>query len=280
LKNLRDCEELCKSAQGAILFHIAGVIHPQRIAEFYEVNVRGSINLLQAAAKFGVQRVIVISSNSPFGCNPHPDHLFDETSSYHPYLNYGRSQMEMEKLVSAMQASGAVETVIVRPPWFYGPNQPLRQTLFFTMIRDGKVPIVGSGESLRSMAYVDNIVQGMLLAAIVPNANGQAYWIADERPYSMREIVDTIEDVLEREFGKVCRRKRLRLPNIISSIAYAMDSTIQAVGFYNQKLHVLSEMNKTIACSIAKARRDLGFDPKIELREGMRRSIASVQASI
>jgi len=45
------------------------------------------------------------------------------------------------------------------------------------------------------------------------------------------------------------------------------------VGFYHQKIHVLSEMNKTIACSIAKAQRELGYNPTIALEEGMRRSL-------
>ncbi len=83
-----------------------------------------------------------------------------------------------------MNASSEVEieTVLVRPPWFYGPNQPPRQTLFFRMIRAGKAPIVGSGRNLRSMSYIDNLCQGLLLAAMTPRANGQTYWIADRRP--------------------------------------------------------------------------------------------------
>src|ERR1700690_699756 len=95
------------------------------------------------------------------------------------------------------ERKGKIETVIVRPPWFYGPNQPPRQTLFFQMVRDGKAPIVGSGQNLRSMGYVDNLCQGLLLAAMAGQANGQTYWIADRRPYSMNEVIDTIERLLE-----------------------------------------------------------------------------------
>src|SRR5436309_999171 len=80
-------------------------------------------------------------------------------------------------------------------------------------------PIVGSGENLRSMSYIDNLCQGLLLAAAVERANGQIYWIADRRPYSMNEIVDTVERLLETEFGHKCAHKRLRLPSLASSIA-------------------------------------------------------------
>ncbi|HSY73864.1 MAG TPA: NAD(P)-dependent oxidoreductase [Dongiaceae bacterium] len=271
IRNPADCEKFCAGARDAILFHTAGIIHPRRVREFYEINRDGTANLLDAAIRAGARRAVIVSSNSPCGCNPHPDHLFDELSPYHPYFNYGRSKMEME--LSIKQRGEKIEAVIIRAPWFYGPNQPPRQTLFFKMIRDGKMPIVGNGQNLRSMAYVDNLCQGLLLAAKSERANGQIYWIADKRPYSMNEIVDTVEKLLETEFGQKCAHKRLRLPGFASSIAYVADATLQSLGLYHQKIHVLSEMNKTIACSVAKAEHELNYRPTIDLEEGMRRSL-------
>jgi nucleoside-diphosphate-sugar epimerase len=180
----------------------------------------------------------------------------------------------MELAVKEMEASGRLATVLLRPPWFYGPDQPPRQTQFFSMIRQGKGPVVGSGNNLRSMGYVDNLCQGMLLAALSEKARGQTYWIADRRPYTMNEIIDTVERLLENEFRLQVRHKRLKLPGLVSEMAGLADKAIQSLGLYNTKIHVLSEMNKTIACSIAKAERELGYCPKIALEEGMRRSIA------
>ena len=274
VRNPDDCERFCQQSRGAILFHTAGIIHPRRVRDFYQVNVRGTENLLRAASRAGVRRAVVVSSNSPCGCNPHPDHLFDEHSPYRPYQGYGRSKMQVELLVKEFQRRGELEAVIIRPPWFYGPNQPLRQTLFIRMIRDGKAPIVGSGENLRSMCYIDNLCQGLLLAARSERANGRTYWIADQRPYSMNEIIDTIERLLESEFGQTCRHRRLRLPGFASALAFGADYLLQTAGFYHQKIHVLSEMNKAIACSVRAAETELGYRPTIELEEGMRRSLA------
>ncbi|PTY04020.1 hypothetical protein DB346_04290 [Verrucomicrobia bacterium LW23] len=262
------------NAKDAVLLHTVGIIHPRGVSDFYRVNTEGTRNVLNAAVKAGIRRVVIVSSNSPFGCNPHPDHLFDENSPYNPYMHYGRSKMLMEKLVlQEFVAPGKIEAVLVRAPWFYGPHQPPRQVLFFEMIRDGKGPLVGGGENLRSMAFTENLSEGMLLCA-ARGTSGQAYWIADERPYSMIEIMDTIERLLETEFGQKCKHRRMRLPGIASEVAWLVDRMLQSAGLYHQKIHVLSEMNKTIACSIDKAKRELGYAPKISLEEGMRRSLA------
>jgi nucleoside-diphosphate-sugar epimerase len=275
--DLRDTESLrdfCRRAEGSTLFHVAGVIHPKRTREFDQINVEGTRALLTAAREAGVKRVVVVSSNSAIGCNPRSDHVFDEESPYDPYLGYGRSKAEMERIVTQAQAGGDIEAVIVRAPWFYGPHQPARQTQFFRMIRAGRFPILGDGRQRRSMAYVDNLCQGLLLAAVVEAAAGQTYWIADERPYSMNEIVDTVEDVLENDFGIHCSHGRLRLPAYVGRTAQAADGFLQALGLYEQRIHVLGEMDKTIACSIEKAVAELGYAPRFSLRDGM---VASVR---
>lgn len=271
-----DCRRLVDGMVGATLIHTAGVIHPGRVSDFFAINRDGTRRLVEAAADAGLPRAVVISSNSPIGCNPHSDHVFDETSPYKPYMGYGRSKMEMERALAAIQSSGKIQVVVVRPPWFYGPDQPPRQTLFFAMIKDGKAPIVGDGTNRRSMVYVDNLAQGLVLAAASDRAAGQTYWIADARPYAMNEVIDTIERVMERDFSIPVAHKRMRLPNVASTVARAVDASLQAVGLYHQKIHVLSEMNQTIACDIGKARRELGYEPTIALEEGMRRSIQDV----
>lgn len=267
-------------AGGATLYHCAGLIHPPRLTRhLYRVNVIGTRAVLAGATAAGVRRIVHVSSNSPIGTNRSASDTFDESASFNPYMKYGRTKMQAEELLQAEVKRGAIEGVIIRPPWFYGPGQPPRQTRFFSMIRAGRAPIVGSGENRRSMAYVDNICQGMLLAATNERASGNVYWIADRRPYTMNEIVDTVERLLEKEFGMSVAHRRMRLPDLASRTAWCVDWSLQALGLYHQEIHVLSEMNKTIACSIAKAEKELGYSPRVDLEEGMRRSIASVLES-
>jgi nucleoside-diphosphate-sugar epimerase len=274
LRNPAALAGFCEDARDAVLIHTAGVIHPRRVREFYEVNLEGTRNLLRAAEAAGMRRAVVVSSNSPVGCNPFSEHLFDEEAPYHPYRGYGRSKMFMEQAVHEFSAAGRMETAIIRPPWFYGPWQPPRQTLFFTMIRIGKMPVVGSGENRRSMVYIDNLCQGLARAAMLPIAAGKTYWIADRRPYTMTEIIDTVARLLEEEFHLEVAHKRMRLPGMVAELAGMADAALQAAGLYHQKIPVLSAMNKTIACTVVKAERELGYRPEVALEEGMRRSIA------
>ncbi len=274
--DLRRPESLRPFMQGcedAVVFHCAGLIHPKRIAELYDLNHLGTEKVLAAAIQAKARRLVYVSSNSVAGMNARRDVWFDETTADRPYMHYGRSKLLAEAAVRAAAFACDLETVVVRPPWYYGPYQPARQTTFFTMIRTGKAPIIGGGDNLRSMAYVDNLCQGLLLCADHAAARNRTFWIADRRPYPMHEIVDTVERLMRDEFGIRCHGGRLRLPAVATQVAYWADRALQTAGLYHQKVHVLSEMDKDIACTTASAERELGYAPQVDLQEGMRRSL-------
>ena len=267
-----DVERLFADLRGTTdVIHTAGVIHPPTMADFDAVNHRGTANVVRAAERVGVRRLVHVSSNSPFGTNPSRTDTFRNDEPYHPYLGYGQSKMLGELSVLDAVERG-LNAVMVRPPWFYGPHQPARQTTFFTLVRTGRFPVLGDGGQRRSMSYIDNLVQGTVLAELVPTEPGRAWWIADARPYTVSEIVDTVGAALRAE-GYDVRPNRLRLPDVAGAVAERIDRTLQRTGRYHQQFHVLGEMNKTIAVDVSAARRDLGYEPEIELYEGMRRSI-------
>lgn len=260
------------SGDGVVdVIHAAGVIHPRRVADFDAVNDRGTAVVVEAARRAGVRRFVHVSSNSPFGANPTPRDTFGEHEPYHPHLGYGRSKMSAELHVLDAVDDG-LDAVIVRPPWFYGPWQPARQTAFFSMIRAGRFPVLGDGSQRRSMVYVDNLVDGVLRAAAAVGVTGRAYWIADAAPYPITDIVSAVRTALE-EHDLTCRDRVLRLPAMIGAVAERADRAIQRVGRYQQQLHVLGELGHTIAVDIGAARRDLGYEPEIALLDGMRRSV-------
>ena len=254
--------------------HTAGVIHPTRFGDFHDVNVVGTSNISEASLRREQTSLVHVSSNSPFGTNPHPGDRFRSDEPYNPYLAYGDSKMRGE-LAVLDAASRGLHASIVRPPWFYGPFQPARQTTFFSMVKSGRFPVFGSGDQMRSMVYIDNLVDGVLAARAylrAGGATGRGWWIADQRPYSVTEIVETVGRAL-RDEGHTVTPNRLRLPDLVGRVAEKADRIIQGSGRYNQQVHVLGEMNKSIACDISNTTDDIGYVPRIDLYEGMRRSI-------
>jgi nucleoside-diphosphate-sugar epimerase len=264
-------DRLLHDAEGADVLHCAGMIHPRRIREFESGNVLATAALVDAARRARVRRVVHVSSNSPFGVNPTANDVFRAEEPFNPYMAYGRSKMRAEIVVREANGTG-LETTIVRPPWFYGPYQPARQTRFLRAVRRGRFPCFGDGRNRRSMVYIDNLIDGVLCAELEPRAAGRAYWIADRRPYEMREIVDTTRRALADE-GLAVDDSTPRLPGVFSDLAERADAIVQRSGRYMQTLHVLGEMNKTIACEISRAEQELGYTPHVQLYEGMRRSV-------
>ena len=253
------------------VIHAAGLIHPRRVEELFHVNAEGTRAVVRVAARAGVRRLVHVSSNSPFGTNPITTDRFRADEPYHPYYAYGRSKM-LAELAVLDAVDGGLDAVIVRPPWFYGPHQPPRQTMFFRMVRTGRFPVIGDGEQRRSMVYVENLVDGVLRAEHTPGVAGRGFWIADERAYSVNEIVATVGRALADEGFAVDAPGR-PMPSLVGRLAERIDALVQRSGRYQQQFHVLGEMDKTIACEIGTSRAVLGYEPQVALYEGMRNSI-------
>ena len=268
--NILNPDSLDEVVNGVeVIFHIVGIVHAKffGVGDFFRINTQGTKNILQCAIRAGVKRLLFVSSNSPGGCNYSRDVLMNEHTPPRPYMKYGRSKLLAERAVNEAYIKGQIETVILRPCWFYGPGQPKRQTRLMQMIKNGNVPLFGDGRNLRSMTYIDSLCAALLLAEENEIAKGETYWIVDERPYTTLEIYQTIAELLGVEL------KTINIPGFFSNLATLTDGVLQRLGMYQQEIHIVGELNKNIACSIKKARKDLGYQPKIELREGMRRSI-------
>jgi nucleoside-diphosphate-sugar epimerase len=274
VRNPAALDHLFEGIGSATVFHAAGVIHPaSKVREMYDVNVGGTQLMLDRARRAAASRFVHVSSNSPFGANATPQDRFDEDSPFNPYMGYGQSKLEAELLVQRSFDHGDLETVIVRPPWFYGPYQPARQTTFFSAIRRNRFPLVGDGTQQRSMAFTGNLVHGLLRAEVAAKAPGRAYWIADAEPYALSTILDTVKRALAADGLEVSEGRPRSLPRAAARFATAVDAFVQNRGRYVQAVHVLGELKDTIACDISRARDEIGYDPPTELFGGMRESI-------
>lgn len=260
-----------ESAQPDAVIHAAGIIHPRTPDEFASVNSRGTQHVCDAARQTGVVRFVHISSNSPFGLNASPIDVFTANEPYNPYMGYGHSKMQAELAVREISRSGTMTAVILRPPWFYGPNQPERQATFLSLVRKGRFPVPGDGSQRRSMVFVPDLARAAL-AATTEQATPGEYWIADASPYALTDIVRLTQEALTAE-GLPVRPGFRSIPEWVSAAARKVDGVAQSRGRYSAQIHVLGELGATIACEVGPAREALGWSPGPGLVSGMRAAI-------
>lgn len=264
--NYNDCLEATKDIDAVV--HIAGIIHPKKVKDYFMINTRGTDNMIRASVANGVKKFIYISSNSACGVK---NYAMTEVTVENPYMNYGKSKKEAEDIINEQCIlHNTTKGIILRPCWFYGEGQPDRQTKLFKMIKKGKPMIFGDGNNLRSMSYVGNTSRAIQLALdreIVDYTDVETFWIADENAYSTIDIY--------KEIGKLfgVEIKPRHIPSIACTVGRIGDKILQKLGKYNQYVHVLGEMDENIACDITYAKEKLGYDPKVSLVEGMKRSI-------
>ena len=243
------------------VIHAAGVIHPATPSDWVEVNARGTANVAARPAPpaFGASSTSRRTARS--GRIPHRNDVFRNDEPYDPYLGYGRSKM-LAELRLLDEVENGLDAVIVRPPWFYGPHQPARQTTFFTLVRSGRFPIVGDGRQRRSMVYVDDLVDGSRSAPSWSTARpAVAGGSPTPGPYEINEIVAA---VVRRPRRRRARRRAAAAPRPRvrrSRSPAAADAAIQRRHRYVASVHVLGELGATIACDISAAQRELGFQP-------------------
>ena len=261
-------ETLPKTCEGIdTVFHCVGIIHPKNAQDFIHINVDGTRNMLEASIKAGVRRFIYISSNSAQGFNRSRNELMKEIDLCKPESGYGRSKFMAEELVRKYGEHYKMETVILRPCLYYGPRAPDRMLTLFKLVKSGRPLVFGDGLNLRSMTYIDNLIQAMLLVQRHPYAKNKTFWIADKRPYTTIEVMQTIAELL----GVMI--KPLHIPRIVARMVEIADTLYDELGGYAMNLHVVGETVRDIGCSIERAEKELGYVPEIDLKEGMRRTI-------
>ena len=264
--DLMDSESLRAAVRGVnSMVHAAGIIHVDRIRDYYDVNTEGTRRLTEAAASAGVERMVFLSTNAAGGKSPSAEHALREDEPSKPLSHYARSKWLAELAMFAVPTS--MGRVSLRPCMFYGPPVPPRHVEVFKRILRGRMPLVGDGRFARSLTHIDHLVQGVRLALSHPSAPGNTYYIADAHPYTTRAVVEAMARALGVE------SRWLRLPSAASSLAYVMDTWISRLDRYWQTVHLVGEANWNVGVSIDRARRDLGYDPPYTIDDGMRSAV-------
>jgi nucleoside-diphosphate-sugar epimerase len=250
------------------VYHLAAAYRTEHAdqTEFQRVNVNATRNLLTAAKQHGVKRFTHCSTVGVQGEIEHPP--ADEEYRYKPGDHYQRSKLEGELLARQYFKDG-LPGVVVRPVGIYGPGD-MRFLKLFRAIERGYFVMIGSGKTLYHLTYIDDLVEGIVLAGRRAGGVGQVFTIAGEQYTTIKQLVDLLADVL----GKP--HPRWRVPFFpVYAAAVLCDRVCRPLGIsppiYPRRVEFFQYDR---AFTIKKARTLLGFEPKVSLREGLERTAA------
>ena len=248
------------------VYHIAAAYRTEHAdrGEFRRVNVDATRALLQAATDAGVDRFVHCSTVGVQGQIDDPP--ASEEYRFEPGDHYQETKLEGELIAREYQAQG-FPVSIVRPVGIYGPGDTRFLKLFRGIAR-GRFVMIGSGRTLYHLTFIDDLVDGFVLAGTHPAAVGEVFTIAGERYTTLRELVQIIADTLAKPYP------RLRVPFAPVYVASVACERICGWIGVNPPLYPrrVEFFSKDRAFDISKARRLLGYSPKVGLEQGLART--------
>jgi nucleoside-diphosphate-sugar epimerase len=275
--DVRFKESLDPPMRGAAgVVHLAGLMGAWQPAETYwAVNVTGTRNVCEAARAAGVSRIVHMSSSVVYG--PGRGTPVDETAPLQPLPDpYPVTKAAGDRLVQQMIAEQRVPAVIVRPDQIFGPGDQLHFARVADRIRAGRGVVVGTGKNVYPLIYITDAIQGLLLALDHPRASGHVYNLSHGSPLTQQEYLDAIAD----EIG--ARRPRLHVPyRALYAAGYLAEAASSLTGSRLRPPTTrfgVAFMGTNGWHAIGKARRDLGFTPRVGLRDGVRLTAAWYRA--
>lgn len=254
----------------SLVYHVAGYSSDWGEWEaFRNSNVEGVRNVLAAARRHGVRRVVHVSSVSVYGFPGGID--IDEATPFTPRPDdrYITTKAEGERL--ALQYNGqGLEVAVVRPAGVYGPNDRTTTMQLAPALIAGRFGHVDGGVHVMAPAYIDNVVQLLRLVGEADCAPGEAFNAVDDGFTTWREFIDWMCEDLG------CAKPRLSLPGaVVWPAAAAIEGLARA--FHTSESPLINKYRVRAVMrdshySTAKAKRLLGYRPGVDTREGVRRS--------
>ena len=266
IRHRGDVADVMNGARPEVVFHIAAAYRSEHAdhSEFWRVNVDATRHLLEEAGERGVSRFVHCSTVGVQGEIEEPPAT--EDYRFRPGDHYQESKLAGEQLALEYFAKG-LNGSVVRPVGIYGPGDT-RFLKLFKPISKGYFVMIGSGNSLYHMTYIDDLVDGFLLAATRQEALGVVFTIAGERYTTLNELIQLIADALGQ------RLKQFHLPlGPVLAASVVCDRVFRVIGLsppiYPRRVEFF-QLDR--AFSIDRAQRLLGYSPRVSLVEGLRRT--------
>jgi nucleoside-diphosphate-sugar epimerase len=250
-----------------VVHHLAAAFRELNVPESHydTVNVGGTQNVLEAAWQNKVKKFVYCSTCGVHGNIDNPPG--GEDAPIQPADYYQHTKYKAEPIVKSYFDKG-MKTTILRPAAIYGPGDPERFYLIYKRVASGTFPMFGNGRTLYHPLYIDNLTDAFLLAQQEGKGDGQAYLIADEEYVEIERLVKEVAKAM----------------NVQVKVPHFPVMPLVVIGHICEKLckpfgvtppifpRRVDWFRQNRAFKIDKAKRDLGYDPKVGLAEGLKRT--------
>ncbi|PKL87906.1 MAG: NAD(P)-dependent oxidoreductase [Ignavibacteriae bacterium HGW-Ignavibacteriae-2] len=250
------------------LYHVAGVVKSKYEEGYFSGNVETTRTLLETLLELNskIKRILIVSSQTAAGPSG-TEKAITEDVKPSPITTYGRSKLEQEKV--ALDFSDKLPITIVRASAVYG-ERDTEIYLIFKTYHQGLMTLVGFNEKKVSLVHVNDLVNGIYLAATNENSKNQIYFISSKEYYTWPQV----SGVIAKAMGK--KAINLRIPHFL---VYIVAAIAQFFALFSKKaatfnLEKARDFVQTYwTCDISKAEKELGYVPKISLEDGLKRTI-------
>jgi nucleoside-diphosphate-sugar epimerase len=257
------------ASQADVVYHIAAIYRQAglREDEYRAVNAGAVATVIEAAHAAGVRRLVHCSTVGVHGDIERPP--ANEDAPLKPGDVYQVTKLEGERVARETGARTGVEVVIVRPTGIYGPGDRRLLKLFRGVARRRFV-VLGAGRIFYHLTFIDDLVEGFRLCGEVPAAAGRTYILAGGEVTTLNELIARIAQVAG------VQPRNLHLPVWPFWLAGAACEALCApLGIeppiYRRRVDFFT---KSRAFDITRARQELGYAPKVSLRDGIERTLA------
>lgn len=267
--DLLDKKSLEKVVNGVdIIFHLAAIARPMAIPKemYFKVNEEGTRNLLEACKNKKIKKIIIMSSISAVG--PTRDGFpVNEKIECKPIDIYGFSKLAQERIALDYFKNHRLPIVFLRPPMVFGPRD-LEMLRLFKAVNKRFFPIRSNIRGMEFL-YVGNLIEACLLA-MKYGKNGEIYHISNGEHYSINEIINIIEKTENKKILPI------KFPNwSFAFIGYIIELIAKILNFHPPFKHdtIMWMTKKFWYSDISKARKELKYNPKISLEEGVKKTV-------
>ena len=271
--NLEDTQAIVNACRGQeIVFHSGALANDWgRPEAFRNANVLGTQNVIRGCQEQKVKRLVHVSTPSIYFRFAPRLNVKETDPLPPPVTEYARTKRLAEDEVDKAFAMG-LPTVIIRPRAIFGPGDRIILPRLINRLERGILRVIGDGQNLADMSYIENVVDALLLCAEAPaHALGKKYNITNGEPIRLWKMIE-----------KLCQRLDLKYPTqrvpypLVDKIAGAMEFVARLLP--NQlepplTRYSVAMISLTTTLDISAARRDLGYAPRVSNEEGFERFV-------